>query len=283
MDVEEEGEDPRPPDLQPHEDPNSDIGPTVDEETESPSWLGSDRSTAPTGSATDSDKTTEPAGREPLERSAIDDAPNPLVTLARQRTAGLVGSLLAVVVVGGLLVAWSMGVFGSEEAVPTESPAVSDPAATQAASDTAASPEPQRPPPANLTLGETLHLTVVAETDVTGIRVRRDNDLRRPYWIEAGEATVFPFSEQIIVEQQWEAVDRLLLEGYSYPLDRRNAAGRLVLTREEVEAFADTLRGAPAGLSITPDTAALPSASPQPSEPVGEPAATGTDTTSGDE
>jgi hypothetical protein len=72
----------------------------------------------------------------------------------------------------------------------------------------------------------------------------------------------------IIDDQDGEdlaAVRALLIEGHPYPLDRRGADGRLVITRDTVEAFVDTLRGAPAALEVAPDTNRIPPPAP-PSE-----------------
>jgi hypothetical protein len=281
MDVEEEDDEPRPPDLQPHEDPNSEIGPKVDDGQEAPSWLGSENP-GTTASAGSSDAAYEEARAEGTEgsrsagrRGDVGAPPNPLVTLARQRTTGLIASGVAAVLVIGALIAWGMGAFGGGEGggdgmTAGPSAGTADTTAATAASDTASAETeaPDRPPPATLTLDETLHLTVVAENDVTGIKLQRDDDYRRPYWIEGGEATVFPFSERVIVEREWENVDRILLEGYPYPLTERDAAGRLVITREDAQAFADTLRGSPAGLDVEPDTSLIPP--PGQREPVEE-------------
>jgi hypothetical protein len=49
-----------------------------------------------------------------------------------------------------------------------------------------------------------------------------------------------------------------LLEGYPYPLDRRDARGRIVITRDTAEAFVDTLRGDPVSLDVEPDTNDVP-------------------------
>jgi hypothetical protein len=141
-------------------------------------------------------------------------------------------------------------------------------AADSSEADSAEAP-PERPPPAEVTVGATIHATLVAEENVTGLRIRRDDDLRRPYWIEGGQAAVFPFSDQMIIDDQdgedLAAVRALLIEGHPYPLDRRGADGRLVITRDTVEAFVDTLRGAPAALEVAPDTNRIPPPAP-PSE-----------------
>jgi hypothetical protein len=127
-----------------------------------------------------------------------------------------------------------------------------------------------RPPRADLQLGETVSFTLVAEEGpVRDLKVTRDQDVRRPYWIEEGQATVFPTQQRIIIENPPAGEPtlqnaRLLIEGYPYPTDRRDAQGRLVITREDLQAFADTLRGEPAQIPAQRDTAAfLGGGSPQ--------------------
>lgn len=88
------------------------------------------------------------------------------------------------------------------------------------------------------------------------MQVRQDEDLRRPYWIEEGKATVFPFTRRIMLENQLDEA-RLFLEQYPYPTSRTDSLGRVVIDRQTVEAFADTLRGSPATLSVEPDTVAI--------------------------
>jgi chemotaxis protein histidine kinase CheA len=117
--------------------------------------------------------------------------------------------------------------------------------------------------PANLQLGETMHFTVVAEGGpLRDLKVTRDQDVRRPYWIEEGRAQVFPARERIVIENPAEneaQLDnvRLLAEGYPYPTDQRDDRGRIVITRQSMQSFADTLRGRPAQLSAQRDTASL--------------------------
>jgi hypothetical protein len=121
----------------------------------------------------------------------------------------------------------------------------------------AAQPSPARPP-ANVTLGDTLYLTVLAESDVRGIRIKRDDDLRRPYWIDSSQATVFPFRQEARIEDELDNV-RLFLQGYPYPERFPDAQGRILISRDTAEAFVDTLRGAPVQLPTPPDTNRIPS------------------------
>jgi cytoskeletal protein RodZ len=165
-----------------------------------------------------------------------------------------------------LLAAVAAGVF-----FLVQSPGGGDAETAQSAaatSDTAAGGAEQpaqqdRPPPANLQLGEMMNFTVVADGGpVRDLKVTRDQDVRRPYWIEAGQAIVFPTSERIIIENpsQDESVlqnIRLLAEGHPYPTSRRDSLGRIVITRQDMQTFADTVRGEPAQIPTQRDTAAF--------------------------
>jgi len=134
-------------------------------------------------------------------------------------------------------------------------------AAMLPASDTSAASAPvdtvdNRPPPADVQLGRSIHLTLQARTNVSGIRIQRDEDLRRPYWIQEGDADVFPFQDQVTIDSGLSDV-RVLIEGYPYPVQDRDTTEGLEITRSDVEAFVDTLRGSPAALSGSPDTIAV--------------------------
>lgn len=119
---------------------------------------------------------------------------------------------------------------GSEEGTPVdtaaEATAPSGPdAAIEARDEASAAPE----------LGDTLTVEVVAAFDrVDPIRIRVDDDLRRPYWIEEGESRSFSAVSQIILENQLENIE-LRLEGVPVPTDERDAQGRIVITRERAE------------------------------------------------
>jgi transcriptional regulator with XRE-family HTH domain len=108
-------------------------------------------------------------------------------------------------------------------------------------------------PSANVTLGDTLYAIVEATSVVAGMRVQQDDDLRRPYWIEEGEARVFPFTGRITIENQLDSL-RLFLEHYPYPTTRTNEEGQIIISRDTAEQFADTLRGKPASFPTPSDT-----------------------------
>ncbi|PSQ88152.1 MAG: hypothetical protein BRD43_04920 [Bacteroidetes bacterium QS_4_64_154] len=125
---------------------------------------------------------------------------------------------------------------------------------TLAAADTAEIDErPQQASSGDIALGDTLHVTVYATADVRELRVQQDDDLRRPYWIREGEAAVFPFARQITLQNQLDSL-RLLVERYPYPVSRTDDEGRIVITRDKVQRFLDTLRAAPTTVPSSPDT-----------------------------
>jgi len=167
--------------------------------------------------------------------------------------AGL-GIAVVVVVLIGLGVAFFSSGEAPDEAPARTAPTATDTAATASPPDTTAAPE--LPPPTNVTLGPSIPLTVLATDNVSGIRIRRDDDLRRPYWIGEGQAQVFPFEQRVTIQNELTDV-KLFLAGYPYPVSPADTAGGLEITRSQAEAFVDTLRGAPASLSVTPDTIAV--------------------------
>ncbi len=161
-----------------------------------------------------------------------------------------IGFVVVLLVLVGLGIAYFSTTTSPEETVQSEP--VSDTSATSTAQEDTTTTS-SRPPPANVTLGDTIYLTVLATGPVSGLRVQRDEDLKRPYWIEEGEAEVYPFQQRVAIENELEDV-RLFLAGYPFPVERQNTTGQVVIDRSQVEAFVDTLRGAPAKLSVTPDT-----------------------------
>lgn len=158
-----------------------------------------------------------------------------------------------IVVVFLVLVGLGIAYFSSDETEQSPPAATGPPDTTMAAGP--ADPEttaPQRSP-ADVRLGSTIHLTVLATDTVSALLIERDEDLRRPYWIVEGEAEVFPFQERVTIENELPNV-RLFVEGYPYPVQPEDTTDGLELTRSGLQSFVDTLRGAPASLSVSPDT-----------------------------
>ena len=162
---------------------------------------------------------------------------------------------IGVLVLGGII--WAIITFvdfGSSADEVQQAQAVADSvaradslASAQAQADAEAERQPQR---ANITLGDTLNFVIIADQDkVQGIRITRDDDVRRPYWIEQGVAQAFPAQRRIIIDDKLDII-RVLLNGYPYPTTNRDDRGRLVITRDSAQAFVDTLTGQPEQVDI---------------------------------
>jgi len=168
-----------------------------------------------------------------------------------QREIMIGGGLIGLVLV--LLIAWMAVSGGDAEPEPTPPTQTVDTVRAEAEG----APSTPSDPPASLELGRAIHVAIRANEPVQGIRIQRDSDLRRPYWIDEGEVSVFPFSEQIAIEQELTNVD-LFVEGYAYPTDGVDIRGRVIITRDSVQAFSETLRGEPVEFSTPPDTISIP-------------------------
>ena len=180
---------------------------------------------------------------------------------SENRGASLVAiaGLFLIAVVGAMIYA-SLGETDSAPNSPSESSARTVASADQSSPDTLAAADtaeiderPQQASPGDIALGDTLHVTVYATADVRELRVQQDDDLRRPYWIREGEAAVFPFARQITLQNQLDSL-RLLVERYPYPVSRTDDEGRIVITRDKVQRFLDTLRAGPSTVPSSPDT-----------------------------
>jgi len=163
-----------------------------------------------------------------------------------------IGFGIAVVVL--VLVGLGVAYFSTESSSqPSSQQASLAPSADTASASAPTGPTENRPPPADVQLGAAIHLTLLAQTNVSGIRIQRDDDLRRPYWIPEGNAHVFPFQDQVTIDSGLSDV-RLFIEGFPYPVQAHDTTEALEITRSDVEAFVDTLRGRPSSLSVVPDT-----------------------------
>lgn len=135
----------------------------------------------------------------------------------------LVGVILAVVAaaVWGLVQVTTSG-----EADPAEP-------ATVVADTTSGELVAAEPVATPVSLGDTMHVTIASADSqlVQGIRVTVDDDLRRPYWLERGDQRTFTPLNRIVIEEQLSQIE-VLVEGRSYPVDRIDDQGRLVITRD---------------------------------------------------
>ncbi|PEN15050.1 hypothetical protein CRI94_01820 [Longibacter salinarum] len=184
--------------------------------------------------------------REREDRASRDATGTSATSFADNRLLMIGAGVVGIIVIAGIM--WFM--LGGESGTVEDTPVADTPEDTTTQVEEPVQTE--RPPLANITLGDTMYLVLRAEQDVTPIRVQRDNDLRRPYWISEGESAVFPFTERIIVWDNLENVD-VLLEDFQYPEDT-DARGRLVVTRDSAERFADTVRGSATEYEVAPDT-----------------------------
>lgn len=234
----------------------------LDESIEStPSWFNEEGDVSEETS--ESDTVPIDKGDQPSPTS-WKSSPSPLaerlLSLAgmwrrRRREIVVVGIaiILLLLVVGGL-VFFSDGGSGESADVQSSPTAGLDESkvAGGAVPDTTDSQAGGRPP-AEVTLGDTMYVTVFADGVVRRMQARQDDDLRRPYWIEAGEALVFPFTERLILENRLDS-SRVFLEQYPFPRARLDDRGRLVIDRQAAQSFVDSLRGDPVSLSVQPDT-----------------------------
>ena len=139
---------------------------------------------------------------------------------------------LLVIVIG--LVIWNLSraMFGADEAAQVPSPAAqtaSDPATTGANEAF------------GLPLPDTLAITIVADKGSAGpIRVTLDDDIRRPYWIERGDAQTFRMADRMLLEQQLDSVT-VHVEGVAYPLSRPAGQDSALLERTALASWFSSL------------------------------------------
>lgn len=246
------------------EEPRSIAWPDDDEGGEA-----TDKASAPLGtSAFDEEASSstlpENAGRRWSGIEDTTDAESDEATSSDQAsTAASDGSTMTpLLVLAGVLVLLLGGVVwgvmqwngAAEEPMP---PADETEAPAPPPDTTAANEEPAGPPPP--VLGDTLYATFYAANgNVNGVRVQRDDDLRRPYWIEEGDAVVLPFADRIVIEEELDQFQFFVNE-YPMPVEPLNDQGQRVLTRSSLEAWADTTRETPANnLPAAADTLRIP-------------------------
>ena len=156
------------------------------------------------------------------------------------------GAALAVIAFGGWLL---FSLMSGESTNETGEESTSTPVATAPAGAAQQEPSPaQESSTQPVNIGPTMDFTAVAaQGPVRELRVKVDDEVRRPYWIEEGDEMAFEAQNRISFEPPVEATSErpldmvaLQLEGVEYPTNQRDAQGRIVVTRETAQAFLDS-------------------------------------------
>ena len=85
--------------------------------------------------------------------------------------------------------------------------------------------------------GDSLTVVVVARNGkLDPFRIKVDNDLRRPYWLNEGDSMLFRIQNRVIIEDNLETM-AILLENKLYPIYDRDTTARVDITRDSVQAF----------------------------------------------
>ncbi len=155
-------------------------------------------------------------------------------------------------IVGGLLILIAVGVIwliARPSDAPEEPPPSETTQAEPAAVDTTETePEPAPEPIPPVELGDTLRAMIHADAgDVQRVRVQRDGDIRRPYWLNEGETMLMLFQDRFVIEEQFDQFS-LYINERPMPLSPTDAQGRRVVDREALQAWADTLQAEPVEL-----------------------------------
>lgn len=85
--------------------------------------------------------------------------------------------------------------------------------------------------------GDSLNVTIIAATGkLDPFRIRVDNDLRRPYWIDEGDSLDFWFDNQVAVEDNLDNMV-ILFESLKYPILSTDSTAKVVINRDSANAF----------------------------------------------
>ncbi len=103
-----------------------------------------------------------------------------------------------------------------------------------------AQPVENTPARAPVVLGDSIAVQVVAATGpLDPFRIKRDTDLRRPYWLDQGDTMEVYLKNRAIIEDDLAAM-QILIDGYAYPIYRTDSLARVVISRDSVQAFLDS-------------------------------------------
>jgi hypothetical protein len=96
--------------------------------------------------------------------------------------------------------------------------------------------------PPRVILADTVSFFVIAARDTLNpFRATVDGGTRTPYWIELLDSLEFRVTNQIVLERRLQAMD-VSVRGVLVPTNKRDDLGRLVLSRQGVQAYLDSLR-----------------------------------------
>ena len=89
-------------------------------------------------------------------------------------------------------------------------------------------------------LGDSIAVQIVAATGpLDPFRVKRDTDLRRPYWLDQGDTMDVYLKNRAIIEDDLASM-QILIDGYAYPIYRTDSLARVVISRDSIQAFLDS-------------------------------------------
>jgi hypothetical protein len=97
-----------------------------------------------------------------------------------------------------------------------------------------------------------MYFTIIAQQRLNPIRIQRDDDLRRPYFFNRGQAGVFPARQEITISEDLGDI-RLLVNGHEFP-NLQAVPPPLVLNRDSVQTFLDSTTSEPLQLVVPVDT-----------------------------
>lgn len=194
-------------------------------------------------------------------RGSVRRSSGPLGSLGGDRLTGRLVLGGGVLVLLGALIWVGIVLYSGSESTSTEEPEAAPPAADTARTEAR---EPPAPPPLP-EIGDSLEVTVVAETDVLEpVRVREDDGPWNPYWIEQGDSMTFG-AEQSIELRSYLPRARVRVERMDWPLAVTSSSDSVLITREAVQRRIDSVVTARTpGARADPDTA---EASPAAGEP----------------
>ncbi len=129
-----------------------------------------------------------------------------------------------------------------EDEIPAgTNPVIEDsaPAATQPDSIPAMPAEsivvPQ--PAVPIVLGDSIPFYIIADKGkLDPFRVKRDQDLRRPYWLDEGDSMLFYFDASAVIEDNLQFM-KILIEGYTYPIYETDSLAKVIIDRDSIQAF----------------------------------------------